>query len=75
MWVGVLVFRMPLVLLLLLQGAYYFSLWSHDQGRCRRQFQRTMNACKATILLQFAYMVIANLVQLINLGITRFVEV
>jgi outer membrane protein insertion porin family len=75
LWVGVLVFRLPVVLLLLLQGAYYSSLWSHDQSRCRRQFRKTMNACKATLLLQVSYVVIANVIQLLNLGITRFVDV
>jgi len=75
MWVGVLVFRMPVVLLFFLQGAYYSYLWSHDQSRCRRQFHRTMKACKATILLQISYFIIANVIQLLNLGVTRFVDV
>jgi len=75
LWVGVLVFRMPLSLLLLLQGAYYTSLWSHDQGRCRRQFQRTMTAFKATILLQFTYAIIANVVRLANAGILSAIDV
>jgi outer membrane protein insertion porin family len=75
MWVGVLVFEIPVVLLLLLQGAYYTSLWSHDQSRCRRQFRRTMEACKATIFLQVSYVIVANVIQALNLGITRLVDV
>jgi outer membrane protein insertion porin family len=74
-WVGVLVFRMPLVLLLLLQGAYYTSLWSHDPGRCRRQFDRTMKACKATILLQVTYVIIAQVIALLNFGILSNIDV
>jgi hypothetical protein len=34
-----------------------------------------MDACKATILLQVSYVIIANVIQLVNLGITRFVDV
>jgi outer membrane protein insertion porin family len=75
MWVGVLVFRMPMALLLLFQGAYYTSLWSYDQGRCRRQFQRTMNALKATVVLQVTYVVIANAIWLVNAGILNTIDI
>jgi outer membrane protein insertion porin family len=60
LWAGILVFPMPLLLLLLLQGAYYSYLWSDDQARCWRHFKRTMVACKATILLQVTYFALAQ---------------
>jgi outer membrane protein insertion porin family len=75
MWAGVLVFRMPLSLLLLLQGAYYTSLWSHDQSRCLRQFRKTMTAFSATILLQVTYFIIANVIRLANAGILSAIDV
>jgi outer membrane protein insertion porin family len=75
MWAGVLVFRIPMALLILLQGAYYTSLWSHDQGRCRRQFQRTMKVFKATVLLQITYVAIAHVIRLVNTGILNSIDV
>jgi outer membrane protein insertion porin family len=62
MWAGVLVFHMPLVLLYLLQGAYYSYLWSDDVGRRRRRFMTMMDACKLMVLLQVSYVVGANII-------------
>jgi len=59
-WVGVLVFPMPLLVLLLMQGAYYQSLWAADDARCRENFRRTMVACKALIVAQIVYFVSAQ---------------
>jgi|GEM_PF-2872627 len=61
LWAGILVFPMPLVLLLLLQGAYYSHLWSDDSARSRRHFARTMAACRTTIILQISYFAMAQI--------------
>jgi hypothetical protein len=61
MWAGLLVFPMPILLLLLLRGAYYSHLWADDPVRLRRNFATTMAACRATIILQVAYFGTAQL--------------
>jgi outer membrane protein insertion porin family len=74
LWAGVLVFPMPVVLLLLLRGAYRSYVWSDDEGRRRREFTKTMNACKVTIVLQVTYFVIANAIRALDLGVIKFVN-
>jgi hypothetical protein len=73
-WAGVLVFPMPLVLLLLLRGAYRSYVYSDDAGRSRREFEKTMKACKATIALQVMYFVIAAAIRTLDLGVIKFVN-
>ena len=63
LWAGIFVFRMPLIVLIFLQGAYYSYLWSDDPSRSRKRYKKTIYIAKSIILLQASYFVLGHIVE------------
>jgi outer membrane protein insertion porin family len=57
LWAGVLVFPIPIVLLILLRGAYKSYALTGNPARQVREYRKTMQAVKIAVTLQVCYVI------------------
>lgn len=59
-WAGLLHINMPIILLILLKGAYFSYLWSGDTSRVLRNYRQTLELVKMLLFVQFSYFIFAT---------------